>query len=134
MPQRKCRDTEDRVTDKVKVRLKNLIEQFNDNHNVGTGMLTVTGPYKVKVFDGCGSHYGVAMELDKGVVICIDRIAPSENSRSIFGHVSHVVHPDKGVSVTKTANWWISLASNNLTPDSYTKPVNKYIDTDGYNF
>ena len=99
--------------------MHNLIKAFTDNRNTGIGELRVAGPYRVKVFNGCGSHYGVEIELEKGTVIVIDKVAPSENSHSTFGHINYIVRTDGTTEICSRVNRWISLASNNLAPKSF---------------
>ena len=109
--------------------MHNLIKAFNDNRNTGIGELRVAGPYKVKVFNGCGSHYGVVTELEKDTTIIIDKIAPSENSHSTFGHINYIVRKDGITEPCSRANRWISLASNNLVPVSFVKEINSNYST-----
>ena len=108
--------------------MNNLIKAFNDNRNTGIGELRVAGPYKVKVFNGCGSHYGVVEELEKGTNIVIDKIAPSENSHSTFGHINYIVRKD-GTTECSRANYWISLASSNLVPELFREETNSNYST-----
>lgn len=99
----------------------NLIKAFNDNRNTGMGELRVIGPYKVKVFNGCGSNYGVVTDLEKDTTIIIDKIAQSENSHSTFGHLNYIVRKDGITEPWSRVNCWISLASNNLVPKSFMR-------------
>ena len=110
-----------------------LIRNFADNNNSGLAALRVKEPYRVKVFCGCGSHYGIATELEKESLIYIDKISQSENSNSMFGHVqmmSDVVSGD--VIDVHTRNYWVSLASKNLSLESYVT-LNKNFLTVGSN-
>ena len=110
--------------------MHNLVKAFTGNRNTGVGTLRVAGPYRVKVFNGCGSHYGVETELEKGTTIVIDKIAPSENSHSTFGHINYIIRPNGTAEPWAGENRWISLASNNLVPESYNKLINKYSTND----
>lgn len=103
--------------------MHNLIKAFANNRNAGIGTLRVAGPYRVKVFNGCGSHYGVETELEKGSTIVIDRTGPSENSHSTFGHINYIIREDGTVESWMRANRWVSLASNNLVPEFFTKEL-----------
>ena len=109
--------------------MDNLIKAFNDNRNTGMGELRVAGPNRVKVFNGCGSHYRVETELEIGTTIIIDKIAPSENSHSTFGHINYIVKTGSTTKSWLRANCWISLASNNLVPDSFMKETSSNYST-----
>lgn len=114
--------------------MKNLIKEFDNNHNVGLGKLRVAGPYRVKVFNGCGSNYQIVDELEKNTVIYIDRIAPSENSHSTFGHIDSIARTDGTFQSWFQVNRWISLASNNLVPESFTREGQKFSYSNDENF
>ena len=107
----------------------NLIKAFNDNRNTGIGELRVIGPYKVKVFNGCGSNYGVVADLEKDTTIIIDKIAQSENSHSTFGHLNYIVRKDGITEPWSRVNCWISLASNNLVPKSFMRETSSNYST-----
>ena len=109
--------------------MNNLIKAFNDNRNTGIGELRVAGPYKVKVFNGWGSHYIVETELEIGTNIVIDKVAPSENSHSTFGHINYIIRKDGTTESWSRANYWISLASSNLVPELFRKETNSNYST-----